>query len=59
SEITSPGLKAILANKVEATATGPHHQENVSFYRKSNTPNSGAFSFDSDDLDIPAFKRKL
>ena len=61
AEIGSPGLKTIIANKVEATTAGSnaHHQENVSFYRKSNTPNTGSFSFDSDDLDIPAFKRKL
>ena len=55
---SSPTLKTII-NKNEA-ASAPH-QENVSFYRKSGAAGtgSGAFSFDSDDLDIPAFKRKL
>lgn len=58
-DLAAPTLKTIIANKVEAAAGGAHHQENVSFYRKSNTPNTGSFSFDGDDLDIPAFKRKL
>ena len=57
-ESAAPTLKTILPNKTDAVAAGTH-QENVSFYRKSNTPNTGAFSFDGDDLDIPAFKRKL
>jgi cell division protein FtsZ len=55
----APTLKTII-NKNEPPAAMPN-QENVSFYRKSNAAGtgSGAFSFDSDDLDIPAFKRKL
>jgi cell division protein FtsZ len=57
-EMAAPTLKTVVANKAEGT-TGNHPQENVSFYRKSNTPNTGAYSFDGDDLDIPAFKRKL
>jgi len=59
-EMAPPTLKTII-NKAEvaAVASAPH-QENVSFYRKSGSAGgSGAFSFDSDDLDIPAFKRKM
>ena len=59
SEMAAPALKTIIANKVEAATAGAHHQENVSFYRKNNPTNSGSFTFDGDDLDIPAFKRKL
>jgi cell division protein FtsZ len=57
---SAPTLKTII-NKNEAAAVSAPHQENVSFYRKSSAAGtgSGAFSFDSDDLDIPAFKRKL
>ena len=58
-EMSAPTLKTIIANKVEAAAAGAHHQENVSFYRKSNNPNTGSFNFDGDDLDIPTFKRKM
>ena len=58
-DLSAPTLKTIIANKAEAGAIGAHHQENVSFYRKNNTPNTGSFTFDGDDLDIPAFKRKL
>jgi len=57
-EMSEPTLKTIISNKAEAAVAGAHHQENVSFYRKSNTPNTGSFNFDADDLDIPTFKRK-
>jgi cell division protein FtsZ len=56
-EFGAPALKTIVSNKGEAAAVG---QENLSFYRKANAqPNSGAFAFDADDLDIPTFKRKM
>ena len=59
-EMAPPSLKTVISNKVEAVASaGAGHQENVSFYRKSNAAGNGSFSFDGDDLDIPTFKRKM
>jgi len=60
-EMAAPTLKTIISNKVEVpVAAGQSHQENVSFYRKSNAAGgTGSFSFDGDDLDIPTFKRKM